>query len=757
MIHNKLIKLKKYLFLISVLFLVVSLSHLVYMFMYYDSKLVPIKGGTVSEWLIGSFPSLNPLKPLNWNNKYIVDLLYRSLLSYDAQENKLVADIASCDISNLYQIECYIQDNVFWSNGEAITAEDVVATYNLLKETWVNKVMSSLLEESDITSKDNVITFNNAKEDINFLNIFFQPILSTETVNTLWNDAIFWNFPTHGQIYSWDFKISNISSDMTIWVTQITLDRNEYNMKGNIAKLMLKLFPNTNSFLQNKEQINIFNDNESLIWDSIPRLENHQYTLPQFVGLYLNQNNIKDVDLRNHIFSKINTTNLIKLLWEQHYSEVNNPYLSDINIQREIENKNFEEILKWLGYIKKSKIIENYLPKSKETYSDEAKISENTGTWTANIESWSGSEITLDLNDDELVIDPFQEDSKYITSPDYVDKYNFITKDDILLTWNAGKNVEDVYINNYKLTNFQSGNSKFYYRLKEIYNSIKVWENNYKIYFVENGKKVLKEEITFLYYKTNSELATQTKEFIKNLYIEKKKQEIALQKESEKQTDSEKIEIDKEKFEQISNLEDKFYYNNDLEKYSLSLYYISSEKHMEDSAFFIKNALLEIGINVEIFPISIADLRSLLSEKSKYDMLLTGINLWYFDYNIFPYFHSSQAKNWYNFSALKKTSLDILLEDLKSGIKTPEETTKLQTKILWILQNEQIVKTLYTPKLNLLIDKNIKNIDVDERLVNKSYRKKIYDTIYIKEEKIINFENKTVMKFFDFLLRKLNG
>jgi hypothetical protein len=91
---------------------------------------------------------------------------------------------------------------------------------------------------------------------------------------------------------------------------------------------------------------------------------------------------------------------------------------------------------------------------------------------------------------------------------------------------------------------------------------------------------------------------------------------------------------------------------------------------------------------------------------------------------------------------MKKTSLDILLEDLKSDIRTEEETKKIQEKILNILKNEQIVKTLYTPKINILLDKNIKNVNIPNKLINKEYRRQIFDDLYIREEKIINFKNK---------------
>jgi len=734
MIYNKILKLKKYLFLISILFLVLSLTHLIYSFLYNDSKLVPIKWGTVSEWLIWSFPSLNPLKPLNWNNKYIVNLLYRSLLTFDSKENKIISDLASCDIDNLKKIECYLKDNILWSNWESITADDVVSTYTLIKNSWVNKILSSLLEDTTIEKNNNTIIFKNNKSDVNFLNIFFQPILSKTTIDNLWNDTIFWDFSTHWEIYSWNFVISNISSDSTLWITKIFLNRNEYNNIWNIEKLIIKLFPNTNSLLQNKEVVNIFNDTDNIIWNSIPRLKSHQYTLPQYVSLFININNISNINIRNHILNKINRSNLIQLIWESNFKEIKNPYLTDTNIDSWLKDKNFEKIIEWIWYIKKSKIISNYLP-SNNTYSKEANIEKK--------------EIEIKLSN--LNFDDYQEDSKIIVEPTFVDKYNFVTKDDILLQWRAWKWVEAVYINDYKLSNFKSNSSKFYYRLKESYKNMTPWVNSYKIIYLENWKKILKEEIFFIYNKNKDELDKEKQSLTKDLYIKDQQKKEKIKKATVK------IEIDKDKLEKLSNLDEKFYYNEKLEMYSINLYYISTEKELEETALFIKNSLLEIGVNVELFPITISNLSKILSDKKQYDMLLTWVNLWYFDYNIFPYLHSSQVKNWYNFSNIKKTSLDILLEDLKWETKNNEDVVKIKLKINEILKKEQILKTLYTPKINLLIDKNIKNINIPSKLSNKDERSTIYNSLYIKEEKIIKFENKWFFDFIKYLINKLNA
>jgi RAB protein geranylgeranyltransferase component A len=137
-------------------------------------------------------------------------------------------------------------------------------------------------------------------------------------------------------------------------------------------------------------------------------------------------------------------------------------------------------------------------------------------------------------------------------------------------------------------------------------------------------------------------------------------------------------------------------------------------------------------------------------------MILAGINLWYFPFNLFPYLHSSQVKNWYNFSNIRKTSLDILLEELKWDTLPNTRIEPIQSKVLQILEKEQILKTLYTPKTSILIDKNIKNTQLKEYIPNKSIRSEILSNMYILDKKIINFENKSLKNFLSFLIKKLN-
>jgi ABC-type transport system substrate-binding protein len=70
-----------------------------------------------------------------------MELLYRSLLQYDVKTEKIVSDIASCDISNLRNVQCILEPNVKWSNGDFITVDDIYSTYNILQNSDINPII----------------------------------------------------------------------------------------------------------------------------------------------------------------------------------------------------------------------------------------------------------------------------------------------------------------------------------------------------------------------------------------------------------------------------------------------------------------------------------------------------------------------------------------------------------------------------------------------------------------------------------------
>jgi hypothetical protein len=101
--------------------------------------------------------------------------------------------------------------------------------------------------------------------------------------------------------------------------------------------------------------------------------------------------------------------------------------------------------------------------------------------------------------------------------------------------------------------------------------------------------------------------------------------------------------------------------------------------------------------------------------------------LGYLKHNIFPYFHSSQAKSGVNFSNIKVPNLDISLETLKSKNLSKGKIEDFENAILDIIKEEKVIKTIYTPPVYYLVDKKVKDTKDILNLPKMSDRYGIYD------------------------------
>ena len=732
-------KLKKYLFLISLVLLLVIGAHMIFLYLYEDAKEVPVKGWVVSEWIIWEFPHLNPLILSTDHNKYINNLLYRSLLSYDLEEGKISNDLASCDTSNLLYVECYLENNISWSNGEPITSEDIISTFNLFKKSEVNPVMSSLLAETEIEEKDGVIIFSNEKKEISFLNVFFQPILPASVINNLTSQEMESSFSPLDSIYSGRYVIGSVDQDETVGITTITLERNTNYFQNNmfIDTLILKLFKDENHFLKHKNSVNIFNDKQNILWESIPRLASFEYILPQFVSVFLNSETIESETMRNYVLRNINRTDLIANLWVDAVQDVKNPFLSETEI--DVEKTSDLAFTLWRQwYQTKQELVSAAQKKQEEKQAEAEAIAEKAKT------------ISGEANPKPIPKKVEQESLSIITNPT-TDKYNFITEDNVLLKWKVeDTNISAVYINDYKLNWFSQWDDVFYYRLIKWFDSIREGKNEYKIYFEKDWEKELVEEIVYFYYSDSEKLEAEREKFF-----------------SGETTPSgwttnnivasgTWVVVDSSELQKLEALDDRFYYDTDLQPYGLNLLFINSDKNISDSVNFIKESIENAGIKINIIESSVSSLTNdLRKDDSVYDMVVIWINLGYIDFNMFPYLHSSQAESGYNFSNIKNLSLDIILEEMKGNNLSNTKILELEDKLLGILKEEQIMKTLYSPKLRLLVDKNIENYSLTSYMPDDIYRLNPLINSYISKKKTIDKENKSTLGFIQFLFTSL--
>jgi hypothetical protein len=536
--------------------------------------------------------------------------------------------------------------------------------------------------------------------------------------------------------------------------------------------------------LKNKNSINIFNDKNNLITWTVPKLEAYKYTLPQYVSIFVNSNKITDNDFRKVILDQIDREEIIEKLWKDNYKKVENAYLSDIFIKKKKNNKNIKNILNKKWYFN--------IPELKEKLNKQLEQEKNNNnSWSIldkiNNISW---EVKIKENKKESPIIPFQkgdEDKKVklnsaeekiknsksqiITSPNWTDIYNFVSRNDYLLKWKTKKWTTEVYINDYKLKSFTPHNKNFSYRISEKSWNFKTWFNNYKIYFVINWKKQLQEEVNFYRDSNKDNLKKAEKEFFEKKVKKEKSPIIPFLKEDENKNKklksgtgtedksyikSEKYLKIEEKIEKLKDLDEKYFYNIKLEKYNLELYYVSNKLDIKDTSEYIAEKLSEIWIFVSLREISTKDLNLLILDwKKNYDIILTWVNLSYFDFNIYPYLHSSQIIKWYNFSNFRKLDLDIVLEELKSKLLSNDKKILLEKKVLNIIEENNLLKTLYTPILSNLVDKNIKWYSLTNKLSEDFQRFEPIYKSYVNQDKKAITENKGFVWYIRFLVKTL--
>ena len=132
-------------------------------------------------------------------------------------------------------------------------------------------------------------------------------------------------------------------------------------------------------------------------------------------------------------------------------------------------------------------------------------------------------------------------------------------------------------------------------------------------------------------------------------------------------------------------------------------------------------------------------------------MILLWIDLWMINYNVYPYFHSSQSKWGFNFSNLKNLNLDVLLEDLKNNVYTSEVTIQKEKQIIDLINDRKVFKAIYKKENKFLIDKNIKNFKFFNQVPSETSMIDSLLSAYVSEHKEIIFSKKNLSDFINFI------
>jgi ABC-type transport system substrate-binding protein len=126
---------EKFLFFLFFFLALGSLIFLLINFYFANTEIRPAQGGSFVEGVVGFPQYLNPIySSLNPIDQDLTELLFSGLMKYN-KRGEIVPDLADCQTKEEGKVyECYLKENLFWSDGQKLTAEDVIFTVKIIQD-----------------------------------------------------------------------------------------------------------------------------------------------------------------------------------------------------------------------------------------------------------------------------------------------------------------------------------------------------------------------------------------------------------------------------------------------------------------------------------------------------------------------------------------------------------------------------------------------------------------------------------------------
>lgn len=289
-----------------------------------NQTVVPASGGDYSEALIGQPKYINPLfASTNDVDADLSSLIYSSLFTYNNTEQKITPDLAlDYTISNegkTYDIN--LRQDVKWSDGEPLTADDVVYTFETIQDQEVGSPLITTFQGTTIERTGDYSVRFTLKEP-------FAPFLTSLTTGIL-PQHIWINIPPSGirlaknnlqPVGSGPWKFNKLTKDSSGNIQNYTLDRNPlyYKNQPHLKTLTFKFYTD---FIQAASALKIkdisavsFLPNDLTDKIAGKNFTSYEFELPQYTALFFNQDSntiLKDNDFRKALNLAIDKNSII--------------------------------------------------------------------------------------------------------------------------------------------------------------------------------------------------------------------------------------------------------------------------------------------------------------------------------------------------------------------------------------------------------------------------------------------------------------
>ncbi len=299
-------------------------------------------GGEFSEGLIGQPQYLNPLlSDLNSVDKDITGLIYSGLLKIDS-ENGFEPDLAEkyeiSEDGKTYTV--WLKDNIKWQDGKPLTMNDVVFTFDLLKNPDAKSPLRSAWQGIQFERVDEkTIKFYLEKSSFSFLHNLTTGILPAHIWGEFPTRSLSLATPNLTPVGSGPYQFEKLTKDGTGYIQSLVLKVNPhyYSQKPKIEQITFKFYETENEATAawNNSAINALGNVSGPMIQYMKYLdqaEMHKIRFPRYFAIFFNQTQsriLADKNVRAALNLAVNKKAIVKSLAASEAEPINVPFLQE--------------------------------------------------------------------------------------------------------------------------------------------------------------------------------------------------------------------------------------------------------------------------------------------------------------------------------------------------------------------------------------------------------------------------------------------
>ena len=214
-----------------------------------------VYGGTYVEASMGDVKTLNPLYASTDSEKILARLLFANLVSPDAsghEKGVLAKSVRGDETGKVWTLK--LRENLKWSDGEPINADDVIYTIDLLNDTSAKTAIKADFSRTKVEKIDDLtVKFTLPSVYIDFMDTLEFPLLPAHKLAEIKPALVYENEFSTSPVGSGPFVINVMQKgDATDAFSQVIyLNRNNkyYGQNTKLANYTLKVYDSTDDII----------------------------------------------------------------------------------------------------------------------------------------------------------------------------------------------------------------------------------------------------------------------------------------------------------------------------------------------------------------------------------------------------------------------------------------------------------------------------------------------------------------------------